>query len=96
MKTYALAEVAAAVCGEELEHPELWLLRRVRAGKVSALRISRGHYRFTQEQFDKLLECLDTSRASKPNGEPEPEPEPEPVTGRPTSASLRHRLRTSA
>ncbi len=63
MKTYSLPEVAKEVCGEDLDRPELWLLRLVKSGKVSALRISRGRgiYRFSDQQKEALYAFLDTA-----------------------------------
>ncbi|MEZ0366770.1 hypothetical protein ACAG26_24155 [Mycobacterium sp. pUA109] len=91
---YTLPEVARIACeGAGIKDPERWLLTRVRAGKVSARRITRGKYVFTQEQLDELLASLDTSRQPEPAAEPDPEPAP---TGRPTAASLRRRLRSAS
>lgn len=75
MRTRDLADVAREICGDSLNDPERWLLDLVRSGKVSSLRITRGVYRFTDQQVSELRDYLDTRRA------PAPEPaQPEPAT----------------
>lgn len=72
MRTTPLPEVAREICGDSLKRPELWLLRLVRSGKVSALRISRGVYHFNDKQIAELHDYLDTRREQPAPAEPEP------------------------
>jgi hypothetical protein len=76
VRTTPLPEVAQSICGDSLKHPERWLLELVRAGKVSALRISRGVYHFTDKQVEDLCAYLDTRREPTPVPEPAEVPEP--------------------
>lgn len=91
--TRPLPEVAREICGDSLKRPELWLLRLVRSGKVSALRISRGVYHFNEQQVAELHAYLDTRRETPPPAPAEPEA-PRALSLTPRSARA-HRRRTA-
>lgn len=91
--TTPLPEVAQSICGKSLKHPERWLLELVRSGKVSALRISRGVYHFTDKQVEDLCAYLDTRRevVSEPK-QTTPEPGTRTLTLTPRSARTLRRV----
>jgi hypothetical protein len=51
-------EIATQICGDDLKHPERWVLRRIYAGKFRAIKVGRS-YRMTEEQLDEVLAALE-------------------------------------
>ncbi len=58
--TFSLAEIAAKLCGDSMARPERWVLRRIRSGEFSALKVGRS-YRMTPAQLKAALASLETS-----------------------------------
>lgn len=46
MSTHSTAKVARELAGDSMKDPEAWLLRKIRAGQIPALKVGR-HYRMT-------------------------------------------------
>jgi hypothetical protein len=64
MKTYSIAEVAELLCGNDLKHPDLWVLRRIYEGRFRALQIGKV-YRMTEEHIADAMASLEVKRAPK-------------------------------
>lgn len=87
MKTYSLADVADALCGDSMKLPELWLKRQIVAGRFTARRVGRT-WRMTQADIDHALAVM-----SNTPGRAVPEPKPADVAlFQPSSASRRRHL----
>jgi hypothetical protein len=57
MRTYSLAEVAAAVLPPEMKNPQLWLVRRLRRGEIQGYKVGR-YWRMTAQDVDALVASL--------------------------------------
>jgi hypothetical protein len=53
MRTYSLAEVAAAVLPPEMKNPQLWLVRRLRRGEIQGYKAGR-YWRMTAHDVEAL------------------------------------------
>lgn len=73
LRTYSLQEVADILCGDDIEHRELWIKRRISSGKFRALRVGRS-YRMTTEQLQDAMASLEV-------GPKTARPEPDPIEG---------------
>lgn len=69
LRTYSLQEVADILCGDDIQHRELWIKRRISSGEFRALRVGRT-YRMTTEQLHAAIASLEvgprTVRAAEP------------------------------
>lgn len=84
-RTHSLEDAARQICGDSLKNPALWLRRRIREGKVSAVRV--GHtVRLTDQQILDAIDALTIGGTKEPVVSPEP-----PVRLGVTPASLRRR-----
>lgn len=86
IKTYSLAEVASALCGDSMLEPERWLTRQITSGRFTARKVGR-QWRMTQADVDAALDIL----ANKTTEPAAPAKATDPV-GRPSAASMRRRL----
>lgn len=86
MKTYSLAEVADALCGDSMKLPELWLKRQIVAGRFTARRVGRT-WRMTQADIDHALAVM--SNTPDPAA---PTQTADVAVFQPSSASRRRRL----
>jgi hypothetical protein len=60
VKTYSLIEAAEQLCGDSMKHPELWLRRRIREGRINASRFGR-EIRMTEQQIEDAFAAFDIS-----------------------------------
>lgn len=73
LRTYSLQEVADILCGDDIEHRELWIKRRIKTGKFRALRVGRS-YRMTTEQLRDAMAALEVGHQP-----PQPQPAVDPA-----------------
>lgn len=84
-RTHSLEDAARQICGDSLKNPALWLRRRIREGKVQAVRV--GHtVRLTDQQILDAIEALTIGGTKVPEV-----PAEAPVRLGVTPASLRRR-----
>lgn len=83
MKTFSLADAAVQLFGDTMKHPELWLRRRIREGRIQASRFGR-EIRMTEQQIEEAFTAFDI------NGKPKPQTAA-PIPMGVTAASLRRR-----
>lgn len=53
-RTYSLPEAATVICGDDMKHPQRWLMRRLRSGEISGYKV--GHtWRMREEDVEAAL-----------------------------------------
>lgn len=91
IKTYAVADIAADLCGDSLTDPVRWLTRQITSGRITARRVGR-QWRMTQADIDAALEVF-ANRAPATAPTPTADTIAEPISiARPSAASLRRRM----
>lgn len=92
IKTFPIAQVAAEICGDSMLDPERWLIRQIKAGRVTARKVGR-HWRMTQQDVDDALAALANKTAPPPATTPPfPGPAAAPTTAISQAAMRRRRM----
>jgi len=82
LKTFSVAEVAAALAGDSMRDPQRWLTRQITSGRFTARKVGRS-WRMTQADVDHALAVM--ANADRP-ARTEPAP-----AGQPSVGSMRRR-----